>query len=63
MVRAVAGSLLEVGLSKESVVWLRSLIDAKDRRQAGANLPARGLTLMRVDYPPEPFDGRDSFRG
>jgi tRNA pseudouridine38-40 synthase len=61
MVRAVAGSLVEVGLGKQSVHWLKSLIDAKDRREAGANLPPQGLTLVRVDYPAEPFEGREGY--
>jgi tRNA pseudouridine38-40 synthase len=61
MVRAVAGSLVEVGLGKQAPAWIASLLDAKDRRAAGANLPPHGLTLKSVDYPPEPFAGRPSW--
>lgn len=61
MVRAVAGSLLEVGLGKQPPEWIKQLLEAKDRRQAGANLPPNGLTLVKVDYPPEPFVGRDEY--
>lgn len=55
MVRALAGTLVEVGLGKQEPQWVNELIDVKDRREAGANLPPHGLTLVRVDYPPEPF--------
>lgn len=58
MVRAIAGTLLEVGLGKQPPTWVTDLLRARDRREAGANLPPHGLTLVSVDYPPEPFTGR-----
>lgn len=58
MVRAVAGTLLEVGLGKQPPTWVTQLLQARDRREAGANLPPHGLTLVSVDYPPDPFVGR-----
>ncbi|MBX3459719.1 MAG: tRNA pseudouridine synthase A [Planctomycetes bacterium] len=61
MVRALTGSLLEVGLGKQPPHWIGGLIDAKDRREAGANLPPQGLTLLGVDYPPQPFEGREAW--
>ncbi len=61
MVRALAGSLLEIGLGKQSPEWLGRLLDVKDRKEAGPNLPPHGLMLVRVDYPPEPFEGRDAY--
>lgn len=60
MVRALAGTLVEVGLGKQKPDWVQGLIDVKDRREAGANLPPHALTLVHVDYPTEPFEGRDS---
>jgi tRNA pseudouridine38-40 synthase len=60
MVRALAGTLVEVGLGKQTPAWVRGLIDARDRREAGANLPPHALVLVRVDYPGEPFTGQDS---
>lgn len=60
MVRALAGTLLEVALGRQDPAWIDELIGARDRKLAGPNLPAHGLTLIRVDYPPEPFDGRES---
>jgi tRNA pseudouridine38-40 synthase len=62
MVRAVAGSLVEIGLGKRPPGWIRDLLQLRDRREAGANLPPHGLTLLGVDYPAEPFEGRaDSY--
>ena len=53
MVRALAGTLKEVGREKFQPKWVKEVLESKDRKQAGANLPACGLTLVRVDYPPE----------
>ena len=60
MVRALAGTLIEVALGKHRPEWITELIAARDRKLAGPNLPAHGLTLIGVEYPAEPFDGRDS---
>ncbi|MBE7491826.1 MAG: tRNA pseudouridine synthase A [Planctomycetes bacterium] len=57
MVRAMAGTLLEIGLGKQPPTWVTALLAGRDRRDAGANLPPHGLTLVSVDYPPEPFGG------
>jgi tRNA U38,U39,U40 pseudouridine synthase TruA len=58
MVRALAGSLREVGLGRQPPEWITGLLARPDRTQAGANLPAHGLTLLEVTFPPEPFAGR-----
>lgn len=55
MVRAIVGSLLEVGKGKMSLVNFRQMIDAKDRSAAGESVSAQGLYLTKVDYPPEIF--------
>ena len=60
MVRALAGTLVEVGLGKKPADWVTQLIALKDRCEAGANLPPHGLALVHVDYPPEPFENRES---
>lgn len=57
MVRAIAGSLLDVGLGKQPPDWIGDVLQARDRRLAGPNLPPHGLTLVSVDYPPEPLAG------
>lgn len=55
MVRALVGTMLEVGRGKKSVADFQSIVDGKDRKKAGENAPARGLFLMEVEYPEEVF--------
>ena len=50
MVRILVGSLLEVGRGDRNISWLKEVIDAKDRTQAGATASSEGLTLMYIDY-------------
>ena len=50
MVRNIVGSLLEVGGKKMSLEDFKKILEARDRRQAGAMVPASGLTLTKVDY-------------
>jgi tRNA pseudouridine38-40 synthase len=57
MVRAIAGTLLEVGRGMQPPDWVREVLEGGDRSAAGPTAPARGLFLVRVDYPPEPADG------
>ncbi len=52
MVRAITGTLVRVGQGKETVEWVRHVLDARDRRVAGPTAPPQGLYLWRVDYPP-----------
>ncbi len=51
MVRAIVGTLLEVGRGKLSVEEFCAIIEAKDRGKAGASAPAKGLFLTDVLYP------------
>jgi tRNA pseudouridine38-40 synthase len=51
MVRAIVGTLLEVGKGKLSLSDFRKIIEAKDRGAAGASAPAKGLFLVNVEYP------------
>ena len=55
MVRAVVGTLLDVGTGKISMKDFQSIIHSKDRKRAGANVPAYGLYLTKVKYPPHVF--------
>lgn len=51
MVRAVVGTLLEVGRGKMTIEQFRGIIEAKDRCRAGMSAEARGLSLVGIDYP------------
>lgn len=53
MVRALVGTMLEVGEGKKSVEDFLQILKSKDRRQAGSSAPAHGLYLSRVEYPNE----------
>uniref|UniRef100_UPI0035932F6E tRNA pseudouridine(38-40) synthase TruA n=1 Tax=Pricia sp. TaxID=2268138 RepID=UPI0035932F6E len=53
MVRAIVGTLLEVGQGKRSVDDVKKIINTKDRSQAGPSAPAKGLYLTSVRYPDE----------
>ncbi|MAC87500.1 MAG: tRNA pseudouridine(38-40) synthase TruA [Gammaproteobacteria bacterium] len=50
MVRAVVGTLLEVGLEKKTVEDFRKIIESKKRSEAGLSVPAKGLFLTEVCY-------------
>ena len=51
MVRAIVGTLLEVGRGKLSVEGFRRVIEQKDRCQAGTSVPGNALFLVDVAYP------------
>jgi tRNA pseudouridine38-40 synthase len=51
MVRAIVGTLVNVGLGKFSVEHVRAVIESRDRGHAGASVPAHGLYLTKVIYP------------
>lgn len=51
MVRAIVGTLLDVGLGKWGLEEVRAIIESKDRGRAGVSVPAKGLYLTQVIYP------------
>jgi tRNA pseudouridine38-40 synthase len=51
MVRAIVGTLVDLGQNKISIEELRKIIENKDRCSAGQSVPARGLFLTRIEYP------------
>lgn len=51
MVRAVVGTLLDIGIGRTSQEEFISIIEAKDRKKAGRSVPAHGLFLTGVRYP------------
>lgn len=55
MVRAVVGTLFEVGRGKLTVEGFRRIIEQKDRCKAGSSAPGHALFLEEVAYPPEVF--------
>lgn len=58
MVRAIVGTLLDVGQNRLSVPEFEQVILALDRRKAGRAAPADGLSLVEVGYPDEVFQHR-----
>lgn len=50
MVRNIVGSLLRVGVGLESAEWMRDVLAAKDRREAGMTIIPEGLSLTKVNY-------------
>jgi tRNA pseudouridine38-40 synthase len=53
MVRSLVGALLAVGEGRKPVGWPASLLTLTERPSAITVAPARGLTLVGVDYPPD----------
>jgi len=51
MVRNMVGTLLEVGRGRLALTQIEALLAQRDRRLGGPTAPARGLHLMRVEYP------------
>lgn len=50
MVRIIAGTLLEVGFSQYPPQHVKDILEARDRAAAGATAPAKGLTLVGIEY-------------
>lgn len=50
MVRALAGTLVEVGWGRRAADSMAAMLASRDRGRAGRTAPAQGLTLVRVDY-------------
>ena len=51
MVRAIVGTLLNIGFGKTSIQDFHEIIKSKDRTKAGASAPAHGLFLTKIEYP------------
>jgi tRNA pseudouridine38-40 synthase len=51
MVRAIVGTLLEVGEGKREPEEIPAIIASLDRKQAGRTVSAQGLCLVKVNYP------------
>jgi len=55
MVRAVVGTMVEIGFGKKNLPEFEEIILAKDRCKAGKSAPAKGLFLVDIEYPEELF--------
>ncbi|HSM63874.1 MAG TPA: tRNA pseudouridine(38-40) synthase TruA [Gillisia sp.] len=51
MVRAIVGTLLEIGLGKIPVSRLHEILESRDRQEAGTSVPAKALFLSKIEYP------------
>ncbi len=51
MVRAITGTMLEIGFGKISLDDFRKIIESKDRSKAGNSIPSHGLFLTGIEYP------------
>ncbi len=55
MVRAIVGTLLDVGTGKITMKEFEEIVKGKDRKKAGMNVPPEGLFLTSVKYPKNIF--------
>ncbi len=60
MVRAIVGTLLEVGHGRMTPEQFEQVLAARDRSAAGPTAPARGLALVRVEYGNDPRGNAES---
>ena len=51
MVRAIVGTLMEVGRERMTIDGLRKVIEDKNRCSAGHSVPACGLYFIEAEYP------------
>ena len=56
MVRAIVGTLLDVGIGKLSFADFEAVLHSQDRTQAGSSAPAHGLFLTKIRYPNTIFE-------
>jgi tRNA pseudouridine38-40 synthase len=53
MVRAIVGTMLEIGIGNMNLDQFIAVIESKDRQEAGFSVPAHGLFLKKVNYDTE----------
>ncbi|MGA1227053.1 MAG: tRNA pseudouridine(38-40) synthase TruA [Tamlana sp.] len=51
MVRAIVGTMINIGLGKIQAEDLHTIIQSKNRSEAGFSVPAHGLYLTNIEYP------------
>ncbi|HNP33506.1 MAG TPA: tRNA pseudouridine(38-40) synthase TruA [Flavobacterium sp.] len=50
MVRAIVGTMINIGTGKINLTDFEKIIESKDRGEAGFSVPAHGLYLVKIDY-------------
>jgi tRNA pseudouridine38-40 synthase len=60
MVRAIVGTMLEVGRGDLSIADFENVILSKNRSNAGKSVPARGLYLSNIKYPDNKIYGKQN---
>lgn len=50
MIRIIAGTLIKVGMGVYPPSYIKEIFAAKNRRLAGQTMPAKGLTLVEIEY-------------
>lgn len=51
MVRAISGTLYDVGRGRREPAWVAEVLASRDRQKAGMTAPSQGLFLVRITYP------------
>ena len=55
MVRAIVGTMIDIGFGKMDLPKFNEIIEARDRGKAGRSAPAKGLFLSEIEYPENIF--------
>ena len=55
MVRAIVGTMINVGLGKTTIEQFQEIIKSQDRTKAGASVPGHALYLSKIEYPKDLF--------
>ncbi|MFW6095518.1 MAG: tRNA pseudouridine(38-40) synthase TruA, partial [Bacteroidota bacterium] len=58
MVRAIVGTMIDLGRGKININQFRDIIERKDRCRAGYSVPPNGLFLTDITYPDSVFSKR-----
>ena len=51
MVRAIVGTMINIGTGKINLADFEKIIESKNRSEAGFSVPAHGLYLTKIEYP------------
>ena len=60
MVRAIVGTMLEIGQGDLSIADFEKVILSRNRSNAGKSVPARGLYLSNIEYPDNKIYGKQN---